>query len=133
MECNLRELFISEQVEELTVSSRSMRSMGNEPFHVTDANFAETLKNNKVALIDFWAGWCGPCRALAPTIEELAQEISGKVLVGKLHVDENPKTAECYQVYSIPTLIVFKDGCEVDRLVGVCGKNKIEDVLQKHL
>lgn len=107
--------------------------MGSEPFHVTDANFEETLKNSKVVLIDFWAGWCGPCRALAPTIEELAQELSGKVLVGKLEVDENPKTAECFQVYSIPTLIVFKDGCEVDRLVGVCGKNRIEELLQKHL
>ena len=107
--------------------------MGNEPIHITDANFNETLKNNKVALIDFWAGWCGPCRALAPTVEELARDYSGKVLVGKLDVDENPKTAECYQVYSIPTLIVFKDGSEVERLVGVCAKKNIEGVIQKHL
>jgi thioredoxin 1 len=110
-----------------------MNNMGNEPIHVTDANFTETLKNNKVALIDFWAGWCGPCRALAPTIEELARDFSGKVLVGKLDVDENPKTAECFQVYSIPTLIVFKDGCEVERLVGLCAKNSITDLLKKHL
>jgi thioredoxin 1 len=110
-----------------------MSEMGNEPVHVTDANFDETLKNNKVALIDFWAGWCGPCRALAPTIEELAQELSGRILVGKLDVDKNPKKAECFQVYSIPTLIVFKNGCEVDRIVGVCAKNKIEDIVQKHL
>jgi thioredoxin 1 len=107
--------------------------MGNEPIHVTDANFNETLKNNKVALIDFWAGWCGPCRALAPTIEELARDYSGKVFIGKLDVDENPKTAECFQVYSIPTLVVFKDGCEVERLVGVCAKKNIDALLQKHL
>jgi thioredoxin 1 len=107
--------------------------MGNEPFHVTDANFDETLKNNKVSLIDFGADWCGPCRALAPTIEELARDYNGKVLVGKLDVDENPKTAECFHVYSIPTMIVFKDGCEVDRLVGLCGKNRIEEALKKHL
>ena len=107
--------------------------MGKEPFHLTDANFDETIKNNKVALIDFWAGWCGPCRALAPTIEELARDYSGKVLVGKLDVDESPNTAECFQVFSIPTLIVFKDGCEVERLVGLCAKNRIEDLLQKHL
>ena len=107
--------------------------MGNAPFHVNDANFDETIKNNKVALIDFWAGWCGPCRALAPTIEELANDYNGKVLVAKLDVDESPKTSECYQVFSIPTLIVFKDGCEAERLVGLCAKNRIEDLLKKHL
>ena len=110
-----------------------MSEMGNEPFHVTDAGFDETVKNNKVALIDFGADWCAPCRALAPTIEELAREYSGKVLVGKLDVDENPKTAKCFHVFSIPTLIVFKNGCEVDRLVGLCPKNRIESILQKHL
>lgn len=107
--------------------------MSNEPFHVTDANFNETVKNNKLVLVDFWAGWCGPCRALKPTIEELAKEYAGKVLIGKLDVDENPKTAECFQVFSIPTLIVFKNGCEVDRLVGLCPRNRIEGTLQKHL
>jgi thioredoxin 1 len=110
-----------------------MSGMGNKPFHVADADFDETLKNNKVALIDFWAAWCGPCIALAPTIEELAQEYTGKVLVGKLDVDKNSKTAERFHVFSIPTLIVFKDGCEVERLVGLCAKNRIESVLQKHL
>ena len=107
--------------------------MGNEPLHVTDENFDETIKNNNVALIDFWAGWCGPCRALAPTIEELARDYSEKVLVGKLDVDKNPKTAECFKVYSIPTLVLFKDGCEVERLVGLCAKNIIEDTLKKYL
>jgi thioredoxin 1 len=110
-----------------------MTIMGNAPLHLNDAKFDETIKNNKVALVDFWAGWCGPCRALAPTIEELARDYSGKVLVGKLDVDESPKTAECFQVFSIPTLVVFKDGCEVERLVGLCAKNRIEDLLKKHL
>ena len=107
--------------------------MGNAPFHANDANFEETIKNNKIALIDFWAGWCGPCRALAPTIEELANDYSGRVLVGKLDVDESPKTAECYQVFSIPTLIVFKNGCEVERIVGLCAKNRVDDLLKKYL
>ena len=102
--------------------------------NVSDATFQTEVLDSKVpVLVDFWAGWCGPCRALAPTIEELASEYSGKVLVGKLDVDESPKTAECYQVFSIPTLIVFKDGCEVERLVGLCAKNRIEDLLKKHL
>ena len=107
--------------------------MSTEPCHVTDANFDETIKKNKVVLIDFWANWCGPCRALAPTIQELAKEYSGKILIGKLDVDENPATAERFQVFSIPTMIVFKNGSETDRLVGLCPKNRITETIQKHL
>jgi thioredoxin 1 len=106
--------------------------MSTEPLHITDANFEQTIKNNKLVLIDFWATWCGPCRALAPTITEIAKEYSGKVLIGKLDVDANPNTAERFQVFSIPTMIVFKDGQEIDRLVGLCPKNRITDTLQKH-
>ena len=106
--------------------------MSAEPVHVTDANFDETLKKNKLVLIDFWANWCGPCRALAPTITELSKEYSGKVLVGKLDVDENSATAERFHVFSIPTMIFFKDGQEAERLVGLCPKNKIAETLQKH-
>src|SRR4030067_2088815 len=120
----MRERFISQLAQQLCIIIRSLSLMGNEPIHITDANFDETLKNNKVALIDFWAGWCGPCRALAPTVEELARDYSGKVLVGKLDVDENPKTAECFQVYSIPTLVIMRNGQEVDRIVG-CVQKKI--------
>jgi len=110
-----------------------MSGMDNKPFHVTDANFDETVKNNKVVLLDFWAGWCGPCRALAPTIEELAKEYAGKVLIGKLDVDENPKTVEQFQVFSIPTVVVIKDCCEVERIVGLCSKQKYDAALKKHL
>jgi thioredoxin 1 len=102
------------------------------PFHLTDANFEETVSKNKLMLVDFWAGWCGPCRALAPTIEELAKELAGKVLVAKLDVDENPQTAEKFQVYSIPTVILIKDCCEVDRIVGLCPKKQYDTALQKH-
>jgi thioredoxin 1 len=107
--------------------------MVENPFHVTDANFDETLRNNKVVLLDFWAGWCGPCRALAPTIEELAKEYGGKVFVGKLDVDDNPKTAESFQVYSIPTIVIMKNGQEVDRIVGCVQKKVIVTALEKHL
>ncbi len=107
--------------------------MPNEPIHLTDANFDETLKKNSVVLVDFWAGWCGPCRALAPTIEELSKELAGKVLVAKLDVDENPATAEKFQVYSIPTVILIKDCCEVDRIVGLCPKKQYDSALQKHM
>ena len=107
--------------------------MANELVHLTDANFEQTIKNNPLVLVDFWAGWCGPCRALAPTIEELAKEYAGKALVAKLDVDENPKTAEQFQVSSIPTVVILKDCCEVDRIIGLCSKPKYADALKKHL
>ena len=107
--------------------------MANEPFHLTDANFDETIKKNPLVLVDFWAGWCGPCRALAPTIEELAKDLSGKVMVAKLDVDANPQTAEKFQVYSIPTVIVIKNSCEVDRIVGLCPRKQYDSTLQKHM
>jgi len=106
--------------------------MSTEPFHVTDTNFEETIKKNKIVFVDFWANWCGPCRALAPTIKELAQEYRGKALIGKLDVDENPVTAERFQVFSIPTMILFKNGSETERLVGLCPKSRIADILSKH-
>jgi thioredoxin 1 len=106
--------------------------MSNEPFHVTDSNFEETIKKNKIVFVDFWANWCGPCRALAPTIKELAEEYRGKALIGKLDVDENPVTAERFQVFSIPTMIIFKNGSEAERLVGLCPKTRIAETLKKH-
>jgi thioredoxin 1 len=109
-----------------------MLQMSTEPFHLTDANFDETIKKNKIVFVDFWANWCGPCRALAPTIVELAKEYSGKIIIGKLDVDENPISAEKFQVFSIPTMIVFKNGQEAERLVGLCPKNRINDTLKKH-
>jgi thioredoxin 1 len=102
------------------------------PFHVTDANFEETIKNNKLVFIDFWATWCGPCRALAPTIDEIAQEYSEQVLVGKLDVDKNLSTAEKFQVFSIPTMVLFKNGQEVERLVGLCVKKNITALIDKY-
>ncbi|MGB9914806.1 MAG: thioredoxin [Candidatus Bathyarchaeales archaeon] len=107
--------------------------MGNEPFHLTDANFEDAVKRNPLVLVDFWAPWCGPCRALAPTIEELAREYSGKVLVAKLNVDENPDTAEQFQIFSIPTVVIIKNCCEVERIVGLCTKQRYVEALNKHL
>lgn len=125
------ERFIS-NITKINIVIKEPKMMSTEPFHVTDANFEETIKKNKMVLIDFWAGWCGPCRALAPTIQELAKEYSGKVLVGKLDVDENPSTAERFQVFSIPTMILFKNGLETERLVGLCPKSRITETIQKH-
>jgi thioredoxin 1 len=107
--------------------------MPNKPVHVTDSNFNKMITKNSLALIDFWASWCGPCLALAPIIDELAEEYAGKVFVGKLNVDENPRTAKLFQVFSIPTLVVMKNGREVDRIVGVVPKKYIEATLKKHM
>jgi thioredoxin 1 len=107
--------------------------MVSESFHLTDANFEETISKYPIVLVDFWAAWCGPCRALAPTIAELANELEGKILVAKLDVDENPQTAEKFQVYSIPTVILIKDKCEVDRIVGLGPKKQYDIAIQKQM
>ena len=135
-----RERFIPEQDTELgKMRARKLselmetKALSAKPVIVDDANFNETVKKSVLALIDFWAPWCGPCRALAPTIEEVSKEYAGKVLVGKLNVDENPQTAECFQVFSIPTMIMMKNGQEVDRIVGCVHKRYIDSVLKKHM
>ena len=119
--------------KKLTELREKKQGMDNKPVHVTDSNFNEIVRKRPLALIDFWAAWCGPCQALAPTIEELAKEYAGRILVGKLNVDENPKTAGCFQVFSIPTMLVMKNGEEVDRIVGCVQKKYIEAALKKLL
>jgi thioredoxin 1 len=118
--------------ELMKLKEKEQETIGK-PVHVTDSSFNETVNKHSLALIDCWAPWCGPCLALAPTIEKLAEEYAEKVLVGKLNVDENPRTAECFQIFSIPTMLIMKNGKEVDRIVGLVPKNHVEAVLRKHL
>lgn len=92
----------------------------------TDANFDELLSLNKVVVADFWATWCGPCKAMGPSIDELAVEYEGKALIGKVDVEENNDLAEKYAIRSVPTLIFFKDGEMVDKVVGLQPKAAIE-------
>lgn len=103
------------------------------PIEVTDANFDQTLKDSNLVLVDFWAEWCGPCRMVAPVIEELAGEYAGKVTVAKLDVDANPQTAMKYRVMSIPTIILFKDGNPVEVMVGAAPKRNFQSRLEKHV
>jgi thioredoxin 1 len=101
---------------------------------ITDADFeAEIIKSDKPALVDFWAPWCGPCRALGPIVEELAREFEGRLKVSKLNVDENHQTAAQYGIQSIPTLILFKDGKIVDKMIGLTSKDRLETLLKKSL
>jgi thioredoxin 2 len=96
------------------------------PRHITDSNFAEQVERSTTpVLLDLWADWCGPCHMLAPTIEQLSSELAGRVTVAKLNIDENRLTARRFAVQSIPTLLILKDGREVDRLVGVQPKQEI--------
>lgn len=101
---------------------------------VTDSNFGTTVAAAELpVLLDLWAEWCGPCRMIAPVIEKLSEELAGKAVVGKLDVDRNPATASRFGVQSIPTLLILKDGKEVDRLVGLQSRDAILNRLSRFI
>ena len=101
---------------------------------ITDANFqSEIADNDGLSMVDFWASWCGPCRIIAPFVEELAEEYAGKVTVAKMDVDANQRTAAQFGVRSIPTVLFFKDGKVVDTVIGAVLKQALDRKIQEHL
>ena len=102
--------------------------------NINDSNFKqEVLEESLPVLVDFWAAWCGPCLRLAPVIEQISKEYKGKLKVCKLNVDDSPKTASSYDIMSIPTLAIFKNGKVIDKIVGALPKAELETAIKPHI
>ncbi|MFE3845237.1 thioredoxin [Thermoplasmatota archaeon] len=109
-----------------------MSEMPNKPINITDADLDENIKKYTTIVVDCWAPWCGPCRMVGPIIDELAKEMEGKIVFGKLNVDENQLTSTKYQIMSIPSLLVFKNGKLVDKFVGALPKEMLIKKLDEY-
>ena len=108
------------------------KSMPDTPLEITDADFDDSIKKYKTIVIDCWAEWCGPCRIVGPIIDELAKEMKGKIVFGKLNVDENPKISMKHQIMSIPTMLIFINGTLVDKLIGAMPKDQLKQKLESY-
>lgn len=106
--------------------------MGQHTSAITDASFENEVKSNQMVLVDFWAEWCGPCKAIAPKLEEIGAELGAKIKIMKLDVDNNQESAAKYNIRSIPTMILFKNGQPVDQIMGNQPKDSILAFIQKH-
>ncbi|WKN44350.1 thioredoxin [Tunicatimonas pelagia] len=105
----------------------------SKPLEITDSNFNEVINSDQPVLVDFWAEWCGPCKMIAPVVDELANDYDGKAVVGKVDVDSNPEVAGKFGIRSIPTLLVFKNGEIVDKQVGAVNKSVLSQKLDAQL
>ena len=103
------------------------------PITLTDSNFVEAVNKYPLLVVDFWAPWCGPCRMVSPVIEQLAREHAGKVVFGKLNVDENPRIASAFGIQSIPTIAIFKNGRNIDGFIGVTSKSQMQTKILSHI
>ena len=120
-------------LQKLMEREETVSEMPDRPIEVNESNFDEVISKYDTVVVDFWAPWCGPCRLLAPVIEQLAKEMKGKVVFAKLNTDENPKIAMRYRVMGIPTLILFKNGKIVDRNVGAMPADMLRDWIRRYI
>ena len=129
----LRKKKMEELKKQLMYRGRNMsEEMPDTPLEVTDADFDDAVKKYKTIVIDCWAPWCGPCRMVGPIIEELAKEMQGKIVFGKLNVDENPNVSMKHQIMSIPTMLIFKNGNLIDKLIGAMPKDMLKQKLESY-
>jgi len=129
----IQERKTSEIMREAGARLNSEQTYPNAPVKVTDASFEDFIKRYAVAVVDCWAPWCSPCLMLAPVIDSLAKDYAGRAVFGKLNVDENPETTSRFGIMSIPTLLVIRQGVEVDRIIGAVPRQRIESMLQRWL
>ncbi len=129
----IRQKKLRRLMEKTTETKKKNESTPNKPIEVTDATFKETIQNHSLVVVDCWAPWCAPCYVVGPIIEELARDYTGKILFGKLNVDENRRVAMQHQIMGIPTLLVFKNGKLVDRIVGAMPRQTLERKVTRYL
>ncbi len=122
-----------EMVDDMMNESSSTEEYPSGPIEVNDENFQETLEKYPLVLVDFWAAWCGPCKMMEPVMEELAAEYEGDAVVAKMNVDNNQRIPSQFQVSSIPTLVLFKNGEKVDRMMGARQKGQLAQKLEQHM
>jgi thioredoxin 1 len=124
------------KLQEIMKKSRASEKEGmvlDKPIEVTDATLKEIIENHPLVVVDCWAPWCGPCHMVAPVIDELSGDYAGRILFGKLNVDENPQVNMQYEIMSIPTLLVFKNGKLADKIIGALSKQMLEPKITQYL
>lgn len=130
----LREMLGERTVREVSETpGEKPKSAPNKPVDLTQETFKDAVQNNPLVVVDCWAPWCGPCHMVSPIVESLAEDYAGRILFGKLNVDENPNVAMQYGITSIPTLLVFKNGRLVDRIIGAMPRQRLEQRIKRHL
>lgn len=124
---------ITQMLQQAQVKSQPVQNINGKPITLTDACFSSEVAKQKLIVVDFWAPWCGPCGMIGPIIEQLAAEYAGKVVFGKINVDDNQIIPRQFGAQGIPTLIVFKNGEPIDTLVGACPKTQIESKFKPYM